>query len=197
MDEIRRALLGDRDAEKCDHNATEMRPSFISDHSGGANKMVDHVSDAGKMVDHIPDTTKMMPLTLEQLRQMDGKPVWVQNLEEPEKSQWRLCHWDRGKYLVLQGIYVQGYLEEDYGESWIAYAYPPAHIDLEAWEPCESCISCDNCRNQKDYDPYEGTYGECGQCYGYAHFDPCNFCHECGKPLTPEARAMLEKRLRG
>ena len=71
----------------------------------------------------------------------------------------------------------------------------PAHIDLEAWEPCESCLSCDNCKNKNDYDPYEGTYGECGQCYGYAHFDPCNFCHECGKPLTPEALAMLEKRL--
>lgn len=73
----------------------------------------------------------------------------------------------------------------------------PAHIDREAWEPCESCLSCDNCRNQKDYDPYEGTYGECGQCYGYAHFEPCNFCHECGKPLTPEAWEILEKRLRG
>ena len=79
-------------------------------------------------------------LTLEQLREMDGEPVWIQNIEEPDKSQWRLCHWDRGKYLVLQGISVKGYLLEEYGESWLAYAYPPAHIDREAWEkPCNMC----------------------------------------------------------
>lgn len=65
------------------------------------------------------------PLTIEQLREMDGEPVWVQNLEEPEKSQWRLLHWDRGKYLVLQGISVRGYLLEEYGESWLAYRRPP------------------------------------------------------------------------
>ena len=151
--------------EKCDHNATKMRPSFISGE----------------------------PLTLEQLRQMDGKPVWVQNLEEPEKSQWRLCHWDRGKYLVLQGIYVQGYLEEDYGESWIAYAYPPAYIDLEAWEPCSKCRSCASCLSSTE----SVKHYPCLQCERYENFSPRNFCPECGRPLTPEARAMLEKRLRG
>ena len=65
------------------------------------------------------------PLTLEQLREMNEEPVWVQNLEEPEKSQWRLLYWDRGKYLVLQGISVRGYLLEEYGESWLAYRRPP------------------------------------------------------------------------
>lgn len=65
------------------------------------------------------------PLTLEELRQMNEEPVWVQNLEEPTKSQWRLLYWDRGKYLVLQGISVRGYLLEEYGESWLAYRRPP------------------------------------------------------------------------
>ena len=41
------------------------------------------------------------PLTLEELREMNEEPVWVQNLEEPGKSQWRLLYWDRGKHLVL------------------------------------------------------------------------------------------------
>ena len=99
-----------KNSEKCDHNATEMRPSFISGE----------------------------PLMLEQLRQMDGKPVWVQNLEEPEKSQWRLCHWDRGKYLVLQGVSVQGYLEEDYGETWTAYAYQAAQSIMELLDRAEA-----------------------------------------------------------
>lgn len=69
------------------------------------------------------------PLTLEELREMNEEPVWVQNLEEPGKSQWRLLYWDRGKYLVLQGISVQGYLLEEYGESWLAYRYPPEKKD--------------------------------------------------------------------
>lgn len=65
------------------------------------------------------------PLTLEELRGMNEVPVWIQNLEEPAKSQWRLLYWDRGKYLVLQGISVRGYLMEEYGESWLAYRRPP------------------------------------------------------------------------
>ena len=65
------------------------------------------------------------PLTLEELREMDEEPVWIQNLEEPAKSQWRLLYWDREKYLVLQGISVRGYLLEEYGESWLAYRRPP------------------------------------------------------------------------
>ena len=65
------------------------------------------------------------PLTLEQLREMNNEPIWVQNLEEPDKSQWRIIHWDRGKYIVLQGISVRGYLLDEYGESWLAYRRPP------------------------------------------------------------------------
>ena len=65
------------------------------------------------------------PLTLEELWEMNEEPVWIQNLEEPAKSQWRLLYWDRGKYLVLQGISVRGYLMEEYGESWLAYRRPP------------------------------------------------------------------------
>lgn len=65
------------------------------------------------------------PLTLEELREMNEVPVWVQNLEEPAKSQWRLLYWDRRKYLVLQGISVRGYLLEEYGESWLAYRRSP------------------------------------------------------------------------
>lgn len=73
------------------------------------------------------------PLTLEELRGMNEVPVWIQNLEEPAKSQWRLLYWDRGKYLVLQGISVRGYLMEEYGESWLAYRCPPEKKDKINW----------------------------------------------------------------
>lgn len=79
-----------------------------------------------KIVDMQPTLTPPNEaLTLDELREMNEEPVWVQNMEEPEKSQWRLLYWDRGKYLVLQGISARGYLMEEYGQSWLAYRRPP------------------------------------------------------------------------
>lgn len=144
---------------------------FVSDHSGGANKMVDHVADVGNMVDHIPDAEKMVPLTLEQLREMDGKPVWIERIgsDSLEDKEWALvfckekfCRTSCGN-IALFGCY---------GIGWLAYAYPPAHIDLEDWEPCAVC-------NRPAY-----LMGD-------------HYCPHCGRPLTQEARAMLEKRFRG
>ena len=71
------------------------------------------------------------PLTLEQLRGIDGQPVWIKDLKTPECSGWRMIYWDRGKYLVLIAKSIQGYILEEYGESWLAYAQQPAHIDPE------------------------------------------------------------------
>lgn len=64
-------------------------------------------------------------LTLDELRQMDGEPVWIEDIEQPKSSAWRLCHMDRGKYLVLQGIESRGYLKDEYGETWLAYSRKP------------------------------------------------------------------------
>lgn len=41
------------------------------------------------------------PLTLEQLGQMDGQPVWVEDLDMQELSAWRLIYWVHVKCLVL------------------------------------------------------------------------------------------------
>lgn len=65
------------------------------------------------------------PLTLDELREMDGEPVWVEDLVNPEKSCYRLCYWDRGKYFVLISKELYGYLLEDYGEIWLAYRRKP------------------------------------------------------------------------
>lgn len=62
------------------------------------------------------------PLTLEQLRGIDGQPVWIKDLKTPECSGWRMIYWDRGKYLVLIAKSIQGYILEEYGKTWLAYA---------------------------------------------------------------------------
>ena len=77
-----------------------------------------------------------------------------------------------------------------------ANAYPPAHIDREAWEPCEFCGKADF-----------GEYGfEIGRSYvkiacalGSWRFpteEQFHFCPKCGRPLAEEAWAELEKRMR-
>lgn len=78
---------------------------------------------------HFPDTTKMVPLTLEQLREMDGKPVWIQHDNPKYNRIWLI--WRNSK----EDDTITGF--EGYGKFWKAYAYPPAHIDREEWVSVE------------------------------------------------------------
>ena len=140
-------------------------------------------------------------LTLEQLRKMDGRPVWVKVIG---KTGIRCDGWceaeirekDPFAYVWWPGSEVEDIAKiEDYGKTWACYAYPPAHIDREAWEPCEFCGKADF-----------GEYGfEIGRSYvkiacaiGSWRFqteEQFHFCPECGRPLKEDAWAELEKRM--
>lgn len=71
------------------------------------------------------------PLSLEQLKQMDGKPVWVEFIGHPDGTPieplWMLVNC-REKRLVTDVEYVDWNFE-----GWFAYPYPPAHIDRSEW----------------------------------------------------------------
>ena len=71
------------------------------------------------------------PLTLEQLREMDGQPVWVEFIGHPDGTPieplWMLVNC-REKRLVTDVEYVDWNFE-----GWFAYSYPPAHIDRSGW----------------------------------------------------------------
>ena len=153
------------------------------------------------LTDHFHDLTKMIPLTLEQLRKMDGQPVWVKVIG---KTGIRCDGWceveirekDPFAYVWWPGSEVEDIAKiEDYGKTWACYAYQPAHIDREGWEPCEFCGKADF-----------GEYGfEIGRSYvkiacaiGSWRFqaeEQFHFCPKCGRPLTEEAWAELEKRM--
>lgn len=120
-----------------------LKTEYSTQHEDGAITPDCYIVDSGEYfwggVDSVEERNNLMvtpidmpalsppnePLTCEELRKMNEEPVWIQNLEKPEESQWRLLYWDKGKYLVLQGISVRGYLLEEYGESWFAYRRPP------------------------------------------------------------------------
>lgn len=84
----------------------------------------------------------MVPLTLEQLQEMNGEPVWITSVKKDRKipSRWVLYSGksesrDREDVYVFAttGGIAQGYKGAAYGKTWLAYANQPAHIDREEW----------------------------------------------------------------
>lgn len=133
------------------------------------------------------------PLTLEQLREMDGQPVWVEPLGDED---WE-PHWDVMKFnrISANSETVRGRMyflyEGSYGTRWLAYAYPPARIDREAWGPCECCTGA---KYVYGHASAVVPNGERGQIETEVDGD-FDYCPECGRPLTEEAWAKLEKRI--
>jgi predicted RNA-binding Zn-ribbon protein involved in translation (DUF1610 family) len=147
---------------------------------------------------HFVDFNKTSPLTLDQLREMDGHPVWVERNETPHDGKWFIVdHADvenPDKTLYTK----EGVTYSDYGVYFTAYAYPPAHIDREAWSA--EWVEDGAC----DHKPYRLRDVEkwkkyrCSKC-GYKAGRRSNqkYCPSCGRAMTPKAWAELEKRLRG
>lgn len=76
------------------------------------------------------------PLTLDQLREMDGQPVWVVCLKKEKYIAppigWRILEKSfSGSFGVWNGENCLS--QRSYGSDWLAYPYPPAHIDRSKW----------------------------------------------------------------
>lgn len=89
---------------------------------------------------------------------------------------------------LVRDILIHGDAHPNKAVPFKPFIYPPAHIDREAWtaewieENEWNLPKCSKCGcNSKDAQ--------------YKHKN--NFCPKCGRAMTPEAWAELEKRLRG
>ena len=64
------------------------------------------------------------PLTIEQLREMDGEPVWIANPDALEYGRWGIVDGvyqaEDDQVLILRGDYSCHY----YGKTWLAYRRP-------------------------------------------------------------------------
>lgn len=140
--------------------------------------------------DHFRDLAKIVPITLEELIDLGVRAergekiiVYCTPLNDWCKVfKYGIMFFGTGDYRSWREI------EETYGKDWEAYAYPPAHIDREAWTA-----------EWLSEDIGEDMRCQCSKCgYPVSYFwGRTEFCPGCGKAMKPEAWAELEKRLRG
>lgn len=147
---------------------------------------------------------KTSPLKLDQLREMlenDGEIIGAAVIvsEDGVLSHAVLDSRVEDGICASTGASGEWLKEKDYGKTWLAYAYQTAHIDREAWTAewrelhGDKMVGLDDCGDDV-YRHYH--YSVCTSCGKGSAVKP-NFCPVCGKAMTPEAWAMLEKRLRG
>ena len=140
-----------------------------------------------------------IPLTLEQLRKMDEKPVFCVSLNGMP-GEWciiRVVEMSETWFIACAGA-AQGFGDKDtYGKTWLAYAYLPANLDRERFVPCDFCSKADfgdySVEIAKSYATINCALGN----YKYPEDKRFRYCPKCGRPLTPEAWETLEKRLKG
>lgn len=78
----------------------------------------------------------------------------------------------------------------------VALRAQQTQLDRSRWKGCKECIPlwCGTCVR---YD-HRSTGDPCTtSCIRYSKHTPVNFCKNCGRPLTKEAWAELERRLNG
>lgn len=73
------------------------------------------------------------PLTLEELREMDGKPAFGVSLITDKPGEWFICRvveMSKVWFIACAGT-SQGFGDKDtYGKTWLAYAYDPPALTV-------------------------------------------------------------------
>lgn len=189
--EIHRTELSIRRAER--------KPNTPPEELRGLHEKLEHLQEALEAVnEHWQRVheqrgwTAGKPLTREQLIDMEGKPVL---LKSPSWTEWCIVR-EHGEHEIAGDAisFTRRHYGEvclglsDYGKTWAAYAYPPAHIDREKWTA-----------EWVDNDHSEEMMCKCSKCgYPVSYFwGKTAFCPGCGRAMTPEALAELERRVCG
>lgn len=149
------------------------------------------LEEAKKLLKGIRQQVEPVPLTLEQLREMDGKPVFL-----PETDCWALVTTHVFVALLTFPDGEKCSANDWYEQVGPVYACPPAQIDRKALKPCYDCTSCGNCQEAGKATGESINYAHpCHSCVDGNHFKPVAFCRICGYPLTDEAWAKFQKHI--
>ena len=103
------------EAIKC--NWPDSRYTILREALDMAVKALEDVTDK--------DVEKNEPLTLDELRKMDGEPVWVQSPGVPEYGRWAIVEGVGENCLFLHDDFTC----HDYGKTWLAYRQKPEEDD--------------------------------------------------------------------
>lgn len=79
------------------------------------------------------DAVKNDPLTLDELRKMDGEPVWVKLFDTGEEFWVLRYEWaDTRNPEPMILFHMRWYAQADYGRTWIAYRCKPKEENKDA-----------------------------------------------------------------
>lgn len=104
------------------------------------NSMNPYISDESKALAMVALAEKIErenpnPLTLDELRDMNGEPVWFVKIYGNYKEfdgKWAILFGyekTNGNFLFTNSVGVQHvYNEDKYGETWVAYKYKPKGV---------------------------------------------------------------------
>ena len=152
------------------------------------------------------------PLTLEQLRQMDGEPVWI--VEHPDWGHWELSA-DAEDYIADRDQDLYGLKHDDpagqcglHVLGWLAYRRPPeggeinkitvvqhlGRLEDVAFRP----VSREQVEKvwRGEWQMVSNGSGVCSEGHRQDKIDPlAKFCRYCGVPMTDEAVEMVMERM--
>lgn len=99
----------------------------ITDIYGGSDRLI-YLADVLSLIDAQPTLTPPNePLTLDELREMDGEPVWGKSLITDKPGEWfilRVVEMSKTWFIACAGA-EQGFGDKDtYGKTWLAYHRP-------------------------------------------------------------------------
>ena len=94
-----------------------------------ADRLEEYVDRCKRYADEIMELREQLsndPLTLDELRQMDGEPVWVVRLDGRLKSRWHIV----GSSLWIE-MFTEwdGAFSPDYGKTWLAYRHKTEDVN--------------------------------------------------------------------
>ncbi len=120
------------DADALEKRIREMCPApSQSDYTGDYDEYVqvaqEMVVDVLEAINSAPIISSPLnaPLTLDELREMDGDPVWVAFLERSEESRWYLIDGYNQERLIFSGAYGAYVRWDEMGKTWLAYHRRP------------------------------------------------------------------------
>lgn len=133
---------------------------------------------------NVPTMPVGQPLTLEQLCKMEGQKVLIYRMKSTEPLEPGTVKMN-GDVLGDNG--TLGY-HELYLLTWVAFSYPTAYLDREAWT--SEWINSIPSLGAGDLET------RCKSCGNLVLFET-DFCPYCGKAMTEEAWAELDQRMEG